>query len=290
MQAKKLWWTWVGVSVVLLVAGWLLPEEWRGRLTIELAVGAVIAVLFAFYLEVAKAPDLTIALWEEGQPQDMKLGCEKIQVVHLQAVNRRLPRLLRQFGFVRDSAIQAWGNVYFYDMNFDLTYPSLVSTDDAKEKQCQPMRLRWDNTRQLQHSVELAQFRPEACSMERRKLVISDPERLETRKTIETGEVQGSAGGTDAGVFSIAHVHSSDHMAFGTSNDCYKEPFWRPEAWKLEDSDYLVKVIVRADNAYAEGVFHLSFSGPERRPKLSYPSSDTLRLIRSKERASGLER
>ncbi|HUV95683.1 MAG TPA: hypothetical protein VMX14_12790, partial [Anaerolineae bacterium] len=200
MKARILGWKWVGVTLVLVVVAFVLERvklciPGFPTLLFEILFGAIIGGLFTLYFDVLKEPDLVVRLWCQGNPQHMVLrGVNKpFHVLHLQAVNRPLPRCMTRIGLVRERVREARGWIVFRDSCGKLVEPSWRLNNESEPLR---MPIRWANS--LQPGKRFLVKRPEDNSL--LPWTALDLERLTDVRPISPGHLQGTPGGVNEGV------------------------------------------------------------------------------------------
>jgi len=263
---KRIFWIGLVVVGVLVILVIIYPCS-----AMEVVVGAFISIWVTMLVEAIQKPDLEIELWQAGHPQKIPFGGRPGHVLHLQAVNKPLPRVVKWCPLQRSAATEASGTITFRG-------PEAKAVQDRSN-----MPVRWANSKQLERLIKVRRSNEDEFV----GVQILDPERLSLTRSIMPGHREGEKDGVNDGVFSVALELEKDPSYYGVTNESYYYK-WQPPGWKLALGKYLIDVKITASNASCEGVFRLILEGISSKDiRLSEATEEEKSKVRNQRKQEG---
>jgi hypothetical protein len=198
----------------------------------EVAIGAIVAVLIAVGVEYLRRPKLRLTIETPICDIDYPPGRPAHHARHLRLklVNEPLPAWAQWM--VRAPALQCRGSISFHHL-------------DGQNVFGREMNVRWAGSPQ---PVPIQAFMQDGTQIQ-----IVDPMRmtLESRIDVYPGEKEGE-------LLDVAGRFDVDGECYGWNNETYfcSTP-WRNPDWSLPHGRYLVKVSIRSSGQKCLGVFRL---------------------------------
>jgi hypothetical protein len=194
---------------------------------VEIALGAVIAILITITTENLRKPKLEFELAPPTDIEYTNRPANRVRFLGLGVRNKPLPILFQWMS--RNAALQCHGVITFHHL-------------DGQNVFGRSMPIRWSGSPEpVGMPVEVGGTR----------VVIFDPSiiTLSPRMDVYPGEVER---------LDIAAKFDDDGECYGWSNESYfSDPVWKNPNWKLLPGRYLVKVAITSSGEKISGTYRL---------------------------------
>jgi len=196
-----------------------------GLTILEVALGAVVAILITILVENLRKPKLALKVEQPTDVDYQDHPAQHARFLSLELVNRPLPRWARWMS--RNTALQCHGEITFYHLDGQNVFGRAMIGRWSASPEPAPISFRIGN--QL--------------------VLITDPSKLTNRIDVPPKESQH---------INIASRFDSENECYGWNNESYfSDPIWRNPAWRLNSGRYLVKVTIICAGEKCIGIFRL---------------------------------
>lgn len=183
-----------------------------GSTTLEVILGAVIAIIITIVVEILHKPKLSLRIIDPLDVDYDKHPAEKARFLRLELSNKPLPKLFRWMQ--RNAAFQCHGTIEFFHLDGQSVYGK-------------SMPIRWSST-------------PEPVSIpiviENKVIQFIDPSKLNMSSRIDIYPAETE-------LLDVTAKFDDEADCYGWTNENYfSEPAWRNPNWKLQSGRYNVRV------------------------------------------------
>jgi hypothetical protein len=194
---------------------------------LEIALGAVIAILITIWVESLRKPKLELRIAEPSDQVYENRPATNARFLGVNIINK--PMLRGTKWMLREAALHCHGTITFYNL-------------DGQRYYGRSMPIRWSGS-------------PEPVGIPIQvgdtQLLILDPARITLHSIIDV--YPGESERLD-----VATKFDEEIDCFGWNNEAYfSEPVWRNNNWRLPAGRYLVKIEVVSSGQKCTGVFRL---------------------------------
>lgn len=183
-----------------------------GSTVLEVALGAVVAILITIFVENLRKPKLQVILALPADIEYHNHPAHNARFLGVKVVNKPLPLLARWMS--RNTALQCHADISFHHLDGQNVFGRTMQGRWSGSPEPAPIRVRI--------GLQVA--------------VISDPSRLTDRIDIPPGEAQR---------LDVAARFDTENECYGWNNDSYfSDPVWRNPGWRLNAGRYLVRVTI----------------------------------------------
>jgi hypothetical protein len=196
-----------------------------GLTILEVALGAVVAILITILVENLRKPKLQLRLAPPTDIEYRNRPAQNVRFLGLEQVNKPLPRWARWMS--RSTALQCHADITFHHLDGQNVFGRAMIGRWSGSPEPTPIRFRIGD--QL--------------------VLISDPSRVTTRIDVPPGEAQR---------LDVAARFDAEDECYGWNNESYfSDPVWRNPDWRLNSGRYLVRVTIVSTGDKCVGLFRV---------------------------------